>query len=121
MERGESGCQREQAWSSLRETACEVFFDPLVRLEDAGDEDEARDAVVGLTEDWRLLFVVHLIREDDTIRIVSKHFRNTYRLFESREGWLFLDEKATWLLYFGLHQFRKCCSAAGNGAGAESI
>jgi hypothetical protein len=53
------------------ETACEVFFDPLVRLEEAGAEDEARDAAVGFTEDWRLLFVVHLIREDDTIRIVS--------------------------------------------------
>ncbi len=53
------------------ETACEVFFDPLVRLEEAGDQDEARDAAVGFTEDWRLLFVVHLIREDDTIRIVS--------------------------------------------------
>jgi hypothetical protein len=24
-----------------------------------------------------------------------EHFRNTYRLFESREGWLFLEEKAT--------------------------
>jgi uncharacterized DUF497 family protein len=53
------------------ETACEVFFDPLVRLEDAGDQDEARDAAVGFTEDWRLLFVVHLIWEDDTIRIIS--------------------------------------------------
>jgi uncharacterized DUF497 family protein len=53
------------------ETAIEVFFDPLVRLEDAGIGDEARDAAVGFTEDWRLLFVVHLIREDDTIRIIS--------------------------------------------------
>jgi uncharacterized DUF497 family protein len=53
------------------ETACEIFFDPMVRLEEAGVEDEARDAAVGFTEDWRLLFVVHLIREDDAIRIVS--------------------------------------------------
>jgi uncharacterized DUF497 family protein len=53
------------------ETACQVFFDPFVRLEDASDEGEQREAAVGLTEDWRLLFVVHLVREQDVIRIVS--------------------------------------------------
>ncbi len=38
------------------ETACEVFFDPFVRVEDAtGDGQEIRDAAVGLTSDWRLL------------------------------------------------------------------
>jgi uncharacterized DUF497 family protein len=54
------------------ETACQVFFDPLVYLQDASDEGEQRDAAIGLTtEDWTLLFVVHLLREDDVIRIVS--------------------------------------------------
>ncbi len=53
------------------EKACEVFFDPLLRVEDAGNEDEQRDAVVGLAEDWSLLFVVHLILEGDAIRIIS--------------------------------------------------
>jgi uncharacterized protein len=54
------------------ERACEVFFDPFVRLEDASpSEEERREAVIGLTEDWELLFVVHLIRKDDTIRILS--------------------------------------------------
>jgi len=41
---------------------------------------------------------------------ILEHFRNTYGLFESSEGWLFLDEKATPLLSFGLRQFQKCCS-----------
>jgi uncharacterized DUF497 family protein len=53
------------------EIACQVFFDPLVCLQDASDEGEERDAAIGLTEDWTLLFVVHLLREDDVIRIVS--------------------------------------------------
>lgn len=33
------------------ETACEVFFDPFFRVEDAGlIEGKAREAIVGLTE-----------------------------------------------------------------------
>jgi uncharacterized DUF497 family protein len=53
------------------QAACEVFFDPFVRLEDATDGEEARDAAIGLTEDWMLLFVVHILREGDSIRIIS--------------------------------------------------
>jgi len=50
--------------------ACEVFFDPFVRLVDASDQGEPREAAIGLTEDWALLFVVHVIRGEDTIRII---------------------------------------------------
>ncbi len=53
------------------ERACEVFVDPLLQLRDAGVEDEARDAVVGVTEQGKLLFVVHIEREDEMIRIIS--------------------------------------------------
>lgn len=53
------------------EQACEVFFDPFLRIQDATDDEEQRDAVVGLTEDWSLLFVVHIVRERDLIRIIS--------------------------------------------------
>jgi uncharacterized protein len=53
------------------EKACEVFFDPFVRLVDASDQGEAREAAIGLTLDWSLLFVVHLIEQEDVIRIVS--------------------------------------------------
>lgn len=53
------------------ETACEVFFDPFVRVEDAtGDGQEMRDAAVGLTSDWRLLKVVYLER-GEVFRIIS--------------------------------------------------
>jgi len=53
------------------EKACEVFFDPFVKLEHAGPTDEKREATIGMTEDWDLLFVAHLLREDDAIRIIS--------------------------------------------------
>jgi uncharacterized protein len=53
------------------EKACQVFFDPFLFLEDASSGGEQRDAAIGLTEDWSILFVVHLLREGDTIRILS--------------------------------------------------
>src|SRR5947209_1791514 len=53
------------------ESACEVFFDPFVILIDAGVIDgERRDAVIGYTGDWRVLFVVQLVMED-SIRLIS--------------------------------------------------
>ncbi|MGA9070263.1 MAG: BrnT family toxin [Terracidiphilus sp.] len=53
------------------ELACQVFFDPLIRIEDASPGVEERKAAIGLTEDWALLFVVHLLREGKLIRIIS--------------------------------------------------
>jgi len=53
------------------EQACEVFLDAFVKFLDATAEDEARDAVLGLAEDWTLLFVVHIVREPGAIRIIS--------------------------------------------------
>jgi uncharacterized DUF497 family protein len=50
--------------------ACEVFFDPFFRLVDATAEDEAREGAIGYTERSRLLFVVHVVRQEETIRII---------------------------------------------------
>jgi uncharacterized DUF497 family protein len=71
--------------SARFEQACEVFFDPFVRLLDATPENEAREAALGLTEDWTLLFVVHLVREEETIRIISARpaTREERRLYEN--------------------------------------
>ncbi|MGH8570413.1 MAG: BrnT family toxin [Gammaproteobacteria bacterium] len=41
------------------ELACEVFFDPFIRVTNAEEPDEA------------LLFVVHVIRHEEIIRIIS--------------------------------------------------
>lgn len=38
---------------------------------EAGAEDEAREAALGLAEDWTLLYIVHLVWEENAIRIVS--------------------------------------------------
>jgi uncharacterized DUF497 family protein len=53
------------------EKACEVFFDPFIRVVDATELGEVREAAIGLTEDWSLLFVVHVERREDAIRIIS--------------------------------------------------
>jgi uncharacterized DUF497 family protein len=53
------------------ESACEVFFDPFLRVVDAGTvEGESRPAVIGMTKNWRLLCVVFVEREE-VIRLLS--------------------------------------------------
>jgi uncharacterized DUF497 family protein len=53
------------------EKSCEVFFDPFIRIVDSSENGEARDAAIGYTEDSQMLFVVHVIRQENTIRIIS--------------------------------------------------
>lgn len=53
------------------EEACEVFFDPLYLSVDATEGDEMREAAVGVTIARRLLVVVHLVVEGNSIRIIS--------------------------------------------------
>jgi len=52
-------------------TACEVSFDPFVRLLDASDPTETREAAVGHTEGEHLLFFVHEIRHEEIFRLIS--------------------------------------------------
>jgi hypothetical protein len=52
-------------------TACEVFFDPFLRVVDVNEESgESREAVIGLTTSWRMLYVVYTERES-VLRIIS--------------------------------------------------
>ncbi len=54
------------------EVACEAFFDPFLRVMDVQQENgEFREAIVGMTTNWKLLYVVYSIREDDIFRIIS--------------------------------------------------
>jgi uncharacterized DUF497 family protein len=55
-----------------------------VNLLDATPEDEAREAALGLTEDWTLLFAVYVVRERGVIRIISarRATRAQRRLYE---------------------------------------
>ncbi len=48
-----------------------MFFDPFVRLDDVSVDEEGRNQRPGLTEDWTLLSVVHLVKEEALIRIIS--------------------------------------------------
>jgi uncharacterized DUF497 family protein len=65
------------------ETAAEVLLDPLAYIGAATEGDEARQAAVGFTRGRKLLFVVHLILEEEVVRIIFAHVatsqeRNTY-------------------------------------------
>jgi uncharacterized DUF497 family protein len=53
------------------EEAAEAFFDPFFRVVEAGPEEEARGAIIGIDERWNPLFVVHIVIEEDGIRIIS--------------------------------------------------
>lgn len=51
--------------------AATVFLDPLLVVTDASRNDEARQAVIGFDHVGRLLYVVHVVVEEDCIRIIS--------------------------------------------------
>ena len=53
------------------EQAATVFFDPFFRMVDASRHGESRDAVIGLNAVGRLLFVVHIERDGEFIRLIS--------------------------------------------------
>ena len=68
------------------ETACEVFFDPFVfALEESVHPAEKRDAIIGVTVSWRLVYVVHVIK-GDVIRIISARLatKPERKLYENR-------------------------------------
>ncbi len=66
------------------EDACEVFFDPFLRIMDPEiRNDQIREVVVGMTMNWRLLYVIYTMLKDDIFRIISarpvtKHERKQY-------------------------------------------
>ena len=51
--------------------AAQVFFDPFAIGRDASRKGEARDAAIGADFDFHVLYVVHVVFEDNHIRIVS--------------------------------------------------
>jgi uncharacterized DUF497 family protein len=68
---------RKKAQTNLRkhgiafETACEVFFDPFVRvIETEVVRGEERETAIGMTSEWRLLRVSYLFRSE-TVRLIS--------------------------------------------------
>lgn len=51
--------------------AAEAFFDPFIRIIDASSVGETRDGIIGMDEEWNLLFVVHIVVESESIRLIS--------------------------------------------------
>lgn len=53
------------------ESACEVFFDPFLQPDkDEVIDGELRETVIGMTQNWRLLFIAYTLR-NDKIRVIS--------------------------------------------------
>jgi len=53
------------------ETSCEVFFDPFLQIVNVETVDgERRESIIGLTLDWKTLYVVYVMR-DETVRLIS--------------------------------------------------
>lgn len=53
------------------ESACEVFFDPMFfSVDEEVVDDELREHLIGMTLNWRILYVIYEMR-DDVVRIVS--------------------------------------------------
>jgi len=69
------------------ENACEVFYDPSVLFVDAGTEEEPRMAAIGYTADDAMLFVVHVERDENVVRIISARLTepSERRLYEDGE------------------------------------
>lgn len=68
------------------EEATEAFFDPFLRVVDAGGEgEEAREGLFGLTEAWQLLYVVFVERAG-VFRIISarRATRRERQLYEDQ-------------------------------------
>jgi uncharacterized DUF497 family protein len=53
------------------EQAAEAFFDPFLKVVDASRDHEVREAIIGMDTASQLIFVVHLVQEEDRIRLVS--------------------------------------------------
>lgn len=80
---------RSKATANIRkheisfELACEAFFDPFVfYLDDEIVNSELREMIIGMTSNWRLLYVVYVLHEDIvrviSARIVTKAEREEY-------------------------------------------
>ncbi len=67
----------EKAQTNLRkhgvsfEEACEVFFDPFHRWEDASRKQEERWGLIGYSESGQMLYVVSVEKGDEAWRIIS--------------------------------------------------
>lgn len=68
------------------EKACEVFFDPLFLVEDASGVGERREAIIGAVEEGGLLYVIHLVHQDDTIRLISARATTAHERSRYEQG-----------------------------------
>jgi hypothetical protein len=67
------------------ENACEAFFDPfLCMVEPESVDGQIREAIIGMTMNWKLVYVVFSMREGDIFRLISARLvtKNERRIYE---------------------------------------
>ena len=70
-------CNRAKAKNNVEkhgisfQQAASAFFDPFLRVVDASTDEEVRNAIIGMAENFELLFVVYIFVEDEQLRIIS--------------------------------------------------
>jgi uncharacterized DUF497 family protein len=52
------------------EEVCEAFFDEASVYVDATADDEPRSALIGITDEGKIVYVVHLVQGQEVIRII---------------------------------------------------
>ena len=72
----DEGSAKPIAYGVTFERAAAAFFDPFLRVVDAGRNDEARDALIGYDGSGQMLFVIHVEivhpkSDEEAIRIIS--------------------------------------------------
>ena len=68
------------------EEACEVFFDPFYRMEEASRRGEERFALIGYSESGRLLYVVSVEKADEAWRIISARLATKMERYRYEEN-----------------------------------
>ena len=54
------------------EEACEAFLDPFVQVISIHQRSgETREAILGMTTNWKLLYVAYTVKSDEIFRIIS--------------------------------------------------
>ena len=70
-------CDSEKAGANIQKhgasfpTASEAFFDRFVPIIDASAPAEPREGAIGYAEGEQLLYVVHVTRHEEVIRLIS--------------------------------------------------
>ena len=68
------------------EQAAQIFFDPFLRYQDATRQGEQRDGAMGCDFEMRVLLVVHVVVENEYVRLISARKAETHERARYENG-----------------------------------